>query len=240
MAKAKAAKKKNPKAPAPNPLVVNRKRRHARKVARRNPGPTPLAIVNPPMGQDFVNVLLPGFAAYAATRVLARIVYQLVQKRWPKLGKHAAAISGVASFGAVWLTAHRVQTLAKYHDGVVMGSGIAAFQGLATTYLPDKYKWLIADCKPEDVAPVPAKTEPATAPATQTFQARAEMAPAPEPTDEFSYLEDELQLQGVDVGRRRESPGKEPAPAQQRMDDLDDALLGALETEGDSLDDLYS
>jgi hypothetical protein len=173
-------------------------------------------------------VLLPGFGAYAATRVLARIVYNFVQPRWPSLGKHAHALAGVLGFGGTWFFAHKIEKLAPYHDGIVMGSGIAALQGVATAYLPDKYNWLLQDVSPEDV------TAPAPAPTTQ---------PAAAAGDEYSYLEDQTESRRARRKRRRqqqlqstqaEDPGNPPT-----QPDQNDDLMSIL-NDGETPDDLYS
>lgn len=242
MAKAKKAKAKKEKAapaavPTKRNLAANRRRRKARK----NPeGGSRALAANPPIAADFTHVLLPGFAAYAATRVLSRIVYSIVQKRWPKLGKHAAAAAGAAGFGAVWLFAHKVKKIAAYHDGVVMGAGVAALHGVAQCYLPAKYSWLLADCKPSDVAPAVTTNGGAQLPASS--------APAVA-GDEYSYLE--AQLDAMEGGGDRRTriarpPKAHRTPVADAMafstnggGDLDPDLAGELENDED-VDDLYS
>jgi hypothetical protein len=233
-AKTKAAKPA-PAAKKPKHLAANRRRRRA----RANPSGGPAA--NPPITTDLVEVLLPGFGAYAATRVLSRVVYSLVQKRWPKLGKHAAAIAGAAAFGGVWFFAHKVKALAKYHDGVVMGSGVAALHGIASCYLPAKYSWLLADCRPEDVA------------AAKSSARMASIEPLDidgGPIDEYSHLEAQLD-EMEDSGSKRPRTVSAPRPSARPVADalrraadndssveLDPDLSEALD--GESVDDLYT
>ena len=97
-------------------LAANRKRRRARKSSS--------LVANPPVAKDFTNLILPTFGAYAGTRLLARMVYSIIQKKWPKVGKHAGAAAAVAAFGGSWFMAHRIKRLAPYHDAIVVGSGI--------------------------------------------------------------------------------------------------------------------
>ena len=185
-------------------LATNRRRRQS----RRNPGSV---VANPPAGQDFMRVLLPGFGAYAATRVLQRIVYQLVQKRWPKLGKHAHALAGAAAFGGVWFGAHRVKRLEAYHDGIVAGSAIAALHGIAACYLPAKYAWLISDCKPSD----------AKAPALPASTI-SELPAGPVAADDFDFLEsemDEVERSGSKRARTILAPQAIGPPDRERADD---------------------
>lgn len=183
---------------------------------------------NPPAAADLVNVILPGFAAYGATRGLARIVYSLVQKRWPRFAKHAYAAAGLASFGGAWLLAHRVERLAKYHDSVLMGTGVAALQGVAGTYLPKKYRWLLVEPQ-ADVAVLPAR---AAAPAL------------PEPTgddddglDAIAGAENrafELKLRKLERAAARQTP-RASAPVD---DDGDDDDLSQVLDDGD--DELHT
>jgi hypothetical protein len=105
---------------------------------------------NPPLGTDLMKNVAPAFGAYVATRLVSRIVYQIVQRKWPKAGKHACAGSAVATFGAAFFAAHKVKRLEAHHDAIIVGSGIAAGQAVLRTYLP-KYGWIVGDPKPEDV-----------------------------------------------------------------------------------------
>lgn len=193
-------KSKTPEAPAPKKsLATTKRRRRARKATRVPSAPRTNPRANPPMAQDITHVLLPGFAAYAATRVLQRIVWSLVSNRWPGVAKYAHAATGAAAFGATWFFAHRVDKLAPYHDGIVMGSGVAALQGVATAFLPVKYSWLLADCNPDDLTPTQSDADTAA----QAAAAAQQQAPAPQAGDEYSYLED--QLDGI---QRQQSRGR--------------------------------
>ena len=225
------AKKIAAPAKAKSTLAQNR----ARRRARRNPEGGGGMVANPPMASDLTNVLLPGFAAFAATRTLSRVVFQLVSKRWPKLGKHASALAGVASFGAVWFFAHKSEKLAKYHDGIVVGSGVAAAHGIATCYLPPRYAWLLTECRPEDVS------------ASRQPQQQVNMVAAkPSTGDEFDFLERELE--GLDDRPshtiRAPKPSSRPISDGLRMasgdggGNLDPDLSDALD--GEDVDDLYT
>lgn len=119
------------------------KKRRAKAAARRlskNPGP----LKNPPIGTDMLHVILPGFGSYAATRLLNRIVYVQMSKRFPKLAKHAPVASSILSFLALWFLAHKVKRLEKWHDPLVLGSAIAGVQTIFQTYVP-KYGWIVSD-----------------------------------------------------------------------------------------------
>ena len=151
-----------------------------RRGRRNRPPTTAVARSNPGLVTDLKDVIAPGFAAYAGTRFLSRIVFMLIERRWPKASKHAAAASAVAAFLGAWFLAHRIKRLSKYHDGIVVGSGIAALSTVARTYLP-KYGWIVADYDVNDYAN---KASPSTPPDELT---------EPEPSgDEYDYLEAEL------------------------------------------------
>lgn len=142
-------------------LAAIRKKRRAR--ARANPSG---GTANPPVASDLMNVVLPGFGAYAATRAVARMAFALTAKRWPKLAKHVHAAAGLATAGGLWLLGHKWDRIAKYHDGMIMGSSVAALQGVANAYLPKKYRWILADPQATEYRPLPAAAAaPALAPA---------------------------------------------------------------------------
>lgn len=219
MAKAKKTSKSGPS------LAHNRKKRRARK----NPSPASSATANPPIAADIVHVILPGFAAYAATRVLSRVVFAIVAKRWPKLGKHAAVLAGLASFGSMWFFAHKVKMLAKYHDSILMGSGIAAGQGVVATYLPVKYSWLLTDPRAEDLAPV--------APKMVAQPHVSDLSPSGV-VDEYTAMEiaAERKLNRV---RPSSASAEPPIIADNESVELAPDLQGVLE-QGETADDLFT
>lgn len=124
-----------------------RKRRLHKRYGRmkRNPGEPRR---NPPVLQDMVEFIGPGFAAFAATRFLTRIAAVALARKKPSLGKHAGAITSAGLFAAAWFGAHRVKALEKYHTPIVVGSAIAALQSIIQLYLP-KLGWMIADASPQ-------------------------------------------------------------------------------------------
>jgi len=238
--KTKPTKTNKPAAPAPKAKAARKARRASsatgglaaiqrRRKARRNPSAAPVArmTANPAAMSDLTQVVLPGFAAYGLTRVLSRIVYSLVQKRWPKFGKHAAALSGLATAGLAWVFSHRVKRLAEYHDGIIVGTSIAALQGVATTYMPTKYSWLLKDPTPADVAPTPTKAQLAAAKQSESVQW----------TDEYSHLEEQAARGRVASNPSIPSSTRaiEPDVSSTELDpDLADELAG------EDVDALYS
>lgn len=139
---------------APARRAAPRRRRRVVSPMRSNPRP------NPPLGEDLVEHVVPGFAGYGGTRLLARIIYGVIIKRKPSLAKHAAAGAAVASAAAVWFLAHRWKKIERYHTPIVVGSAIAAIQTLVQTYL-GKYGWIVSDYAAQDaVVPMPATQTP--------------------------------------------------------------------------------
>jgi len=135
--------KKTKKNPPAAPAKTKKRRAGVNFKRRRRAHTTP----NPPVSTDLVEFILPGFAGYAATRFVSRVVATQVAKRWPKLATHAGVLGSLASFGAAWIGVHRIDKIAQYHTPVVVGSGIAALQNLVRNYVP-RYGWLVADYQP--------------------------------------------------------------------------------------------
>lgn len=124
---------------------------------------------NPPIGVDVVEYILPGFAAFAATRFATRIVTAQISKRYPKYAKHAGAIASVGAFAAAWFGTHRVKYLDRFHHPIVVGSGLAALQSLIQLYVP-KLGWVLGDPVPAPQLGAPrAPALAAGAPAQQAF-----------------------------------------------------------------------
>jgi hypothetical protein len=171
-----------------------------RKRRRRNPdagaalvssGPT----ANPPPIQDLVEFILPGFAGYGATKMLARIVATQAAKKFPNAGKHIAAASTIAAFAAAWLLLHRIKRLQKYHTPAVVGAGIASLQTLIQTYLK-KYAWMISDVTPDQL-PAAAGRSLLTSPAATGRSVETHFPGGPEIVDDGEEEEDVLVTAGL-------------------------------------------
>jgi hypothetical protein len=122
----------------------------AKRKARRRGNPEALVTSsrsNPPLLTDLAEFILPGFGGYAATRLLGRITYVQLSKKWPKASPHLAAGSSIAAFLAAWYLLHRVERLKKYHTPATVGAAIAALQTIVQTYLP-KFGWIVSDYQP--------------------------------------------------------------------------------------------
>ena len=129
---------------------------------------------NPPLATDIASYIVPGFAAFVLDRLVSRTAAVQIAKRWPKFAKHASAISAVGTFGAAWFGAHKVKYLEKYHDAIVIGSGLAMLQTLAQLYVPKLHSLLGDPC------PTPMR---AMASPLARQQISASSAPAPMSTD---------------------------------------------------------
>src|SRR5688572_30273207 len=122
-------------------------RRYKRKY-RRNPPEGGAPRRNPPLATDLLEWIGPGFAAFAASRLLTRLAATELAKRKPSLGKHAGAAAAVGSFLAAWFLANRWKAIAKYQMPLIVGSGLAALQSVVQLYLP-KLGVLVADATPQ-------------------------------------------------------------------------------------------
>lgn len=125
--------------------------RLARKYRRRHRSsgqPTP----NPGLSRDFMDLVLPGFASFAAARFTTRMVTLAIAKKWPKLAHHAGAIASVGVFAGGYYGAHKISALSKYHEGIMLGTGVATMATLLQTYVP-AMGWIIAEVAPAELAP---------------------------------------------------------------------------------------
>jgi hypothetical protein len=123
---------------------------------RRNPDGGS-ARSNPPLFQDIAEFIGPGFAGFAATRLLTHVAATQIAKRAPKLGKHAGAAASVGAFLSAWFLANRVKWLAKYQMPLIVGSGLAAAQSLLQLYIP-KLGWMVSDASPQIAAEASARS----------------------------------------------------------------------------------
>lgn len=171
-----------------------------KKVVTRNRRRTNAALVgNPPWGQDLMELILPGIAAYASVRVAGRIACKLGNRKSKKLGKHLSPLCAILVAAGEWLAVHKIQRLKQYHAGVVIGSSIAAAQTVLQTYVP-QYSWILNDYHLDEVnAKLAGKKTPNGLPA-------AAQDSLPEPTaaeDDYGDLDlplEELNIPELDEG----------------------------------------
>lgn len=156
-------------------------RRYKRKNRRSSEDRAPRS--NPLVWTELAEFVGPGFAGFAATRVLTRFATVQIAKRKPAWAKHAGAIASIGSLAAAWFGAHRVKFLEKYQMPITVGAAIAAVQSLIQLYVP-KLGWMISDASSE------AQQNQLMAPQTQMQQiAAAKLAPTDENPDWYTYDE---------------------------------------------------
>jgi hypothetical protein len=168
---------------------------------------------------DLANNVGPGIAAYTGARLLHRIVFVLVNKKWPHLAKHAGVVASVATFATTWWFGHRVKALAKYHTPISIGTGIAAAQGLIFAYAPEKLGWIMGDVDPRQYVKLP----PATPVPPEDF----DVSSLEEPLGDGDYID----VDAADVDTSRASVDEVPIerdPGGDELDGLDPEDLGTL------------
>ena len=107
---------------------------------------------NPPFIEDMKSVVIPGFVAFGAARFATRMLTIAVNKRWPKLARHAGALAGAAVFGGAYVGSQKIKALEKYSEGIILGSGIGALVTIVQTYLP-KLGWVFSEVAPSELQP---------------------------------------------------------------------------------------
>lgn len=208
------------------------KRYKRNKKRRANPDAPPARRSNPPLLQDTLDLVGPGFVAFAATRFATRVAATQIAKRWPNLAKHAGAVASIGTFLAAWYLGNRVKLIDKYHSAVLAGAGIATGQTLIQTYMP-KLGWVVSDASP-DLA-VTANTTSTSSATPSSGMGDNSFEILDETTGSWRYNND-----ASDSGRYAAAPKNRPptppsqATAQQNTEDS--AIFDMLET--DDVDDL--
>lgn len=107
---------------------------------------------------EFTEKALPGGVAYAGTRFLSYATYRIAEKKAPTIAKHIAVGASVAAAGLAWAFGHRIKQLEKYYEPILIGTSVAAVQGILQSYLP-QYSYFL-----DSPAPTPGATLPTTTP----------------------------------------------------------------------------
>lgn len=184
--------------------MARKRRLHKRYgKARRNPEPS-RSRPNPPLWTELAEFVGPGFAGFAASRMITRMAMVQIAQRKPAWAKHAGAIASVGTFAAAWYGVNRVKFLEKYHTPIVVGSAIAAMQSIIQLYIP-KLGWLLSDAS----ADVAADASTAQLQANTASQlAAAKLQPINEDPGWYEYDDK------YDAGRySKESGARAPAPS---------------------------
>jgi len=89
-------------------------------------------------------LVLPGVAAYAGTRIAGRIGYAIGRRRSAAMARHLVPLSSLAAAIAAIILAGKWEKLSAYKTGIMVGSGIAAVQSVLQAYVP-QWAWVLAD-----------------------------------------------------------------------------------------------
>lgn len=188
---------------------------------KKNPG-TLAPKANPPLVSEIGEYILPGFAGFAATRLMTRIAATQVAKYKPDLAPHAGAATSIAAFLAAWFLAHRVKFTAPYQQPLVVGAGLALIQSLLQLYFP-KLGWIVSDATPEiadaaNGAAIAAQPQLLTTPNGVQFRAQ-DVQPIHADPNEFTYDD------SYDAGRMSREPASQQSDADALADlELDDTM----------------
>jgi hypothetical protein len=117
------------------------------KARRRIKNPDAIAVDDSSSLKEIGEFVLSGFAGYAGTRLLARVVYTQLMKKWPKGSRHFSVLSTGAAFAGAWYATKYVKQLEKHRVPATVGAGIAALQSVIQTYVP-KFGWIVSDYQP--------------------------------------------------------------------------------------------
>lgn len=199
---------------------------------RRNPDEAPLTTQSAEafMASDLLELVVPGGAAFIATRFATRMATTAIAKKWPKVAKHAGALASVGSFAAAWLVGHKLDLTRRYQEPIIIGAGVAAIQTLLQTYVPN-LGWMVSDAS----ADVPAARQVQQQQVQQQVAQRS-IDPNFEDLDDggwFSYND------GHSPGRYTNGGAHPPQQTVQPVDngvdisDDDQSVFDALEDNGD-------
>ncbi len=217
--KAKRAKKRKG-----SPVQVKARRRRARRTTTTTRSKTVVVRQNPSQSLilEDLKTVGAGLGAYGGTRLVQRLATKITQKRKPTWTKHVHAAAGAAVFAAAVLAGRRVRQLDGYHEAIVLGTGIAAVQGVVGAYVP-RFQWLMS------ALPLP--------PSAASPQLTA--ASGDQDDDGGDYLEQEIRAmeRGGAGPRRPVQQALHTAAAASGDQGLEEALVAELGDEG--IDDLY-
>jgi hypothetical protein len=174
---------------------------------------------NPPIAKDLMEFVLPGFAGYAGTRLVSRVVHGMVLKRFPKLAKHASVLSTAAAATGAWFLAHRVERIQEHSTPIVVGASIAAIQTVVQAYLP-KYGWMVSDHNLNAQTPEQAARPPSVAAQIAAGNQAAAIANGtalPPPITTMTAAEISDELEDLDMGVLTSTIGTELSDAEMDM-----------------------
>ncbi len=138
-----------------------------KKRARRNPTVKNEAIDIADSAEDMAIQVGSAFAGYGGSRVVARLLYTALRKKYPRLAPWSGSGAAAMVFLAIWLGGSKVKSLQKYHTALTIGAGIALLQNVIRTWIP-KLGLLVGDYQQDSTTPAalpPQQNRQAVAPA---------------------------------------------------------------------------
>ena len=100
-----------------------------------------------------IDEVVAGVGGYGATRLGARLANLPIQKRWPRVARHAPpALAAVGFFIILWLTGKLPKKYEKYIMPILVGSGIAVVHEAIRALTPG-LGWLVGFDQPPILAP---------------------------------------------------------------------------------------
>ena len=162
------------------------------------------------------DLVLPGVAAYAGTRIAGRIGHAIGRRKSATAAKHMVPLSSLAMAISAIILAGKWDKLERYRTGIMVGSGIAAIQAILQAYVP-MWAWVLSD------------------PNEDAVRAMLAQPVLPEHLLEPGYIE---QLPGSDLGpgagyqQQVPQQGQEPQQGGIDVDDFSDipGMDGSLKT----------
>jgi hypothetical protein len=147
-----------------------------------------------------------GFAGYAATRLLSRMVYAQAVKRYPRASTHMHVAASALGATGVYFGSKHWSKIDQYHDAASIGAGIALIQTALQAYLP-KFGWVVADVSADQYVKKEKRMLP-DADMNSILPADHEMDALPEPSsnlgDAFdldALLSSDNSIEAVAIGR---------------------------------------
>lgn len=160
----------------------------ARARTRRS-NPSAIAIDDGSSLKEVGEFVLSGLAGYAGTRLVARVVYQQLMRKWPKGSRHFSVLSTGAAFLGAWYLSGKWDRTAKHRLPITVGAGIAAAQSAIQTYVP-KFGWIVSDYQPT----VGSASQPKALPASPQPMMEPDpgLVDIPEATSDYYEDDDEI------------------------------------------------
>lgn len=157
---------------------------------------------------EVTEIVVPGIAGFAATRLLTKLAVIAIAKKWPSKSKHGGALASIGVVTALWMLMHRWRALAKYQGTATAGAAIAAITNLLQLYVP-KLGWLLGD--PTELTAGGTATSKAVANAMASAQLPAGMEEIDDDPAHYTYNDAHDAGRYAANDRNTPQPGAQPA-----------------------------